>query len=95
MLASLRAWMIQKIVPWMVWPFARGATNGTAHILLYIPVVAHLSADEAKTMMQGVGSRFDFHMHKTLCDLRYVNDRSCSADIFISIIVRARYLTSS
>ncbi|KAN0087485.1 Cullin homology [Tylopilus felleus] len=54
MLANLRGWMIQKIVPWMVWPFARGAT----------------SADEAKTMMQGVGSRFDFHMHKTLCDLR-------------------------
>ncbi|KAG8214513.1 hypothetical protein J3R82DRAFT_9571 [Butyriboletus roseoflavus] len=54
MLANLRAWMIHKIVPWMVWPFARGAT----------------SADEAKTMMQGVGSRFDFHMHKTLCDLR-------------------------
>ncbi|KAH0831967.1 hypothetical protein J3R83DRAFT_12856 [Lanmaoa asiatica] len=54
MLPNLRAWMIHKIVPWMVWPFARGAT----------------SADEAKTMMQGVGSRFDFHMHKTLCDLR-------------------------
>ncbi|KAF8133687.1 hypothetical protein EV363DRAFT_1566343 [Boletus edulis] len=54
MLANLRTWMINKIVPWMVWPFARGATN----------------ADEAKTMMQGVGSRFDFHMHKTLCDLR-------------------------
>ncbi|KIJ64413.1 hypothetical protein HYDPIDRAFT_175406 [Hydnomerulius pinastri MD-312] len=54
MLASLRSWMIDKIVPWMLWPFARGASN----------------ADEAKTMMQGVGSRFDFHMHKTLCDLR-------------------------
>ncbi|KAI9573680.1 hypothetical protein HD554DRAFT_2167242 [Boletus coccyginus] len=54
MLVSLRAWMVNKIVPWMVWPFARGATN----------------ADEAKSMMQGVGSRFDFHMHKTLCDLR-------------------------
>ncbi|KAG9315870.1 hypothetical protein JVU11DRAFT_3519 [Chiua virens] len=54
MLADLRAWMVHKIVPWMLWPFARGATN----------------ADEAKTMMQGVGSRFDFHMHKTLCDLR-------------------------
>ncbi|KAF9220918.1 hypothetical protein BS17DRAFT_713130 [Gyrodon lividus] len=54
MLANLRSWMIDKIVPWMLWPFARGATN----------------ADEAKTMMQGVGSRFDFHMHKTLCDLR-------------------------
>ncbi|KAH7885407.1 hypothetical protein F5I97DRAFT_2033205 [Phlebopus sp. FC_14] len=54
MLPRLRTWMIDKILPWMVWPFARGATN----------------ADEAKTMMQGVGSRFDFHMHKTLCDLR-------------------------
>ncbi|KAG1882651.1 hypothetical protein F4604DRAFT_1742039 [Suillus subluteus] len=54
MLATLRGWMIDKIVPWMLYPFARGATN----------------ADEAKTMMQGVGSRFDFHMHKTLCNLR-------------------------
>ncbi|KAI6044752.1 hypothetical protein EDC04DRAFT_2932165 [Pisolithus marmoratus] len=54
MLPKLRAWMLEKIVPWMIWPFARGATN----------------AEEAKTMMQGVGSRFDFHMHKTLCDLR-------------------------
>lgn len=53
-LATLRAWMVDKIVPWMLYPFARGATN----------------ADEAKTMMQGVGSRFDFHMHKTLCNLR-------------------------
>lgn len=28
MLATLRAWMIDKIVPWMLYPFARGATNG-------------------------------------------------------------------
>ncbi|KAJ8593951.1 hypothetical protein M405DRAFT_809991 [Rhizopogon salebrosus TDB-379] len=54
MLGTLRAWMVDNIVPWMLHPFARGATN----------------ADEAKTMMQGVGSRFDFHMHKTLCSLR-------------------------
>lgn len=27
-------------------------------------------ADEARSMLQGVGSRFDFHMNKTLCDLR-------------------------
>ncbi|KIO06137.1 hypothetical protein M404DRAFT_946866 [Pisolithus tinctorius Marx 270] len=54
MLPKLRSWMLEKIVPWMIWPFARGATN----------------AEEAKTMMQGVGSRFDFHMHKRLCDLR-------------------------
>ena len=29
MLPKLRTWMLEKIVPWMVWPFARGATNGT------------------------------------------------------------------
>ncbi|KAF8843343.1 hypothetical protein BDN67DRAFT_988510 [Paxillus ammoniavirescens] len=54
MLGGLRSWMADKIVPWMLWPFARGATN----------------VEEVKTMLQGVGSRFDFHMHKTLCDLR-------------------------
>ena len=27
-------------------------------------------AEEAKVMLQGVGARFDFHMCKTLCDLR-------------------------
>lgn len=31
-----------------------------------------LSAEEAKVMLQGVGARFDFHMCKTLCDLRFV-----------------------
>ncbi|KAH7925590.1 hypothetical protein BV22DRAFT_1010971 [Leucogyrophana mollusca] len=54
MLATLRTWMVDRVVPWMILPYARGATN----------------ADEAKSMMQGVGSRFDFHLHKTLCDLR-------------------------
>ena len=28
-------------------------------------------AEEAKVMLQGVGARFDFHMCKTLCDLRW------------------------
>ncbi len=28
------------------------------------------TADEARQMLQGVGSRFDYHMCKTLCDLR-------------------------
>ena len=62
----------------------------------YAPRVCSLfEADEAKTMMQGVGSRFDFHMHKTLCDLRYVSGSSCSADSFTSYVVRAKYSTSS
>lgn len=27
-------------------------------------------------MLQGVGSRYDFHMNKTLCDLRLVKPQS-------------------
>ncbi|KII90894.1 hypothetical protein PLICRDRAFT_137424 [Plicaturopsis crispa FD-325 SS-3] len=54
MLPALREWMANHIVPWMVMPYARGATT----------------TEEARTMLQGVGSRFDFHMSKTLCDLR-------------------------
>lgn len=30
MLGTLRTWMIDKIVPWMLYPFARGATNGNS-----------------------------------------------------------------
>ncbi|KAF8816437.1 hypothetical protein BYT27DRAFT_7221469 [Phlegmacium glaucopus] len=54
MLDGLRVWMSEKVVPWMLHVYARGATN----------------AEEAKNMLQGVGSRFDFHINKTLCDLR-------------------------
>ncbi|KAH9891559.1 ubiquitin-protein ligase [Cubamyces lactineus] len=54
MLPKLREWMTEKIVPWMIMPYARGARN----------------AEEARTMLQGVGSRFDYHACKTLCDLR-------------------------
>ncbi|KAI0699322.1 hypothetical protein C8T65DRAFT_719807 [Cerioporus squamosus] len=54
MLAYLREWMAEKVVPWMVMPYARGAR----------------SAEEARQMLQGVGSRFDYHVCKTLCDLR-------------------------
>ena len=28
-------------------------------------------AEDATVMLQGPGQRFDFHMSKTLCDLRY------------------------
>ena len=34
--------------------------------------VGFVVAEEARSMLQGVGSRFDFHINKTLCDLRYV-----------------------
>ncbi|KAI0269951.1 ubiquitin-protein ligase [Gloeopeniophorella convolvens] len=55
MLAALREWMAEKVVPWMLLPYARGAKT----------------TEEARTMLQGVGSRFDFHVCKTLCDLRH------------------------
>ncbi|KAK0499999.1 hypothetical protein EDD18DRAFT_1147982 [Armillaria luteobubalina] len=54
MLPELRDWMSQKIVPWMLMMYARGAATN----------------DDAVAMLASVGSRFDFHMTKTLCDLR-------------------------
>ncbi|THH27993.1 hypothetical protein EUX98_g6192 [Antrodiella citrinella] len=54
MLNTIRDWMANKIVPWMLMPFARGAKN----------------SDDAKSMLQGVGSRLDFHVCKTLADIR-------------------------
>jgi hypothetical protein len=35
-------------------------------------LLVFLIAEEARSMLQGVGSRFDFHINKTLCDLRFV-----------------------
>lgn len=54
MLTNIRDWMADRIVPWMMMPYARGAR----------------SADEARSMLQGVGSRLDFHVCKTLSELR-------------------------
>ncbi|TFK26875.1 ubiquitin-protein ligase [Coprinopsis marcescibilis] len=54
MMEELRNWMTAKVVPWMLQIYARGAS----------------STEEARSMLQGVGSRFDFHINKTLCDLR-------------------------
>ncbi|KIJ92859.1 hypothetical protein K443DRAFT_112930 [Laccaria amethystina LaAM-08-1] len=35
-----------------------------------VPWMLSVVAEEARSMLQGVGSRFDFHINKTLCDLR-------------------------
>ncbi|KAF7331519.1 Anaphase-promoting complex subunit 2 [Mycena kentingensis (nom. inval.)] len=53
-LAEMREWMSSEIVPWMVPMYAKGAAN----------------TDDARNLLQSVGSRFDFHMNKTLCELR-------------------------
>ena len=36
----------------------------------FLVLLMRETAEEARAMLQGVGSRFDFHMNKTLCDLR-------------------------
>ncbi|KAJ3549516.1 hypothetical protein NM688_g5170 [Phlebia brevispora] len=54
MLSAMREWMTDNIVPWMILPYARGARN----------------TEEARTMLQGIGARLDFHVCKTLADLR-------------------------
>ncbi|PPR07923.1 hypothetical protein CVT24_000903 [Panaeolus cyanescens] len=54
MLEVLRKWMSDEVVPWMLSVYARGAKD----------------PQDAQRMLQGVGSRFDFHINKILCDLR-------------------------
>ncbi|KAI5119040.1 hypothetical protein M0805_005906 [Coniferiporia weirii] len=54
MLPSLREWMAEQIVPWMILPYARGAKT----------------QDEARNMLSGIGTRFDYHVCKSLCELR-------------------------
>jgi anaphase-promoting complex subunit 2 len=73
MLEGLRTWMSDKIVSWMLAPYARGASNGESSCVDHDRVLNDWIwvADEARAMLQGVGSRFDFHMNKTLCDLRF------------------------
>ena len=70
-LADLREWMTDCIVPWMLLPYARGARNCEGFPAVRTQErLTPFSAEEAKVMLQGVGARFDFHMCKTLCDLR-------------------------
>ncbi|EPQ50963.1 Cullin [Gloeophyllum trabeum ATCC 11539] len=54
MLQDLRDWMQNKVLPWMCLPYAPGART----------------MEEAGASLHGVGPRFDFHVCKTLCDLR-------------------------
>jgi anaphase-promoting complex subunit 2 len=75
MLNGLKDWMANKVVAWMVLPYARQASNCDYLFCLSSVtgvIVPAQTAEEARILMQGVGSRFDFHMNKTLCDLRSV-----------------------
>ena len=72
-LEDLRIWMSNRVVPWMLQVYARGASNRTSSlILLYRVLRPPPLAEEARAMLQGVGPCFDFHINKTLCDLRFV-----------------------
>lgn len=51
---KLRAWMTEVLIEWLLLTYARNAVG----------------QDNARAMMQGVASRFDFHINKVVCDLR-------------------------
>ncbi|KZT12088.1 ubiquitin-protein ligase [Laetiporus sulphureus 93-53] len=53
-LKDLRQWMNDELKPWMMLPFGKGAKG----------------ADESRSAIHGMGSRCDFHICKTLCELR-------------------------
>ena len=58
--------------------------------------VGFFVAEEARSMLQGVGSRFDFHINKTLCDLRCVSFFICANIISTQYTTgQERYLISS
>ena len=68
-----RDWMTEEIVPWMVLPYARGARNSTSLIQYVGNIYIHQevsAAEEVQKMLQGIGSRLDFHVCKTLAELR-------------------------
>jgi len=70
-LPSLRDWMSKRVVKWMFLPYARGAKTSTyGSIEEDVALICKMTAEEATAMLQGPGQRFDFHMSKTLCDLR-------------------------
>jgi anaphase-promoting complex subunit 2 len=92
MLDVLRSWMSDKVVPWMLVIYARGAATGGCFFFAFFRGVFDESvvAEEARSMLQGVGSRFDFHINKTLCDLRCVSFFICANTMYSSIYNRTR-----
>jgi anaphase-promoting complex subunit 2 len=94
MLDVLRSWMSDKVVPWMLVIYARGAATGGCFFCIFSGVVdesvGFVVGEEARSMLQGVGSRFDFHINKTLCDLRCVSSLICANTMYSLICNRIR-----
>ena len=72
--------MSDKVVPWMLVIYARGAAKGGCFFFFYFwrflgvvdESVSFVLAEETRSMLQGVGSRFDFRIDNTLCDLSWI-----------------------
>lgn len=73
MLPGLRNWMAEQIVPWMILPYARGAKTRECYKQEDEDITEDYVAaeEEARNMLSGIGTRFDYHVCKSLCDLRY------------------------
>ncbi|KAJ7583017.1 hypothetical protein C8J56DRAFT_956338 [Mycena floridula] len=54
MMDELRKWTQERLIPWMVVMYGRGSQN----------------PNEIAALLQSIGQRFEYHVAKTVCDLR-------------------------
>ena len=63
--------MTDYVVPWMILPYARGAKNRTFFPPLdFLFPLTFVTEDEMRNMLTGIGTRFDYHVCKSLCEIR-------------------------
>jgi anaphase-promoting complex subunit 2 len=72
-LPDLRTWLTDQVVPWMARPYARGLANRELSQGIVQICYSHvLLATEGRLVVAGVITRFEYHLCKTICELRYV-----------------------
>ena len=70
-LSEARDWMSRHILPWLFMPYAPNAKTGTYIARHYMETANHVCAvEEAAPFISGIGTRLDYHVCKTLADLR-------------------------
>ena len=75
-LPDLRNWLNEQVVPGMARPYARGLANRMSpshtHCTDRRISFSNQSAEEARLVVAGVITRFEYHLCRTLCALRCV-----------------------
>jgi anaphase-promoting complex subunit 2 len=73
-LEEAREWMSRHVVPWLLMPYAPNAKTGryyTISLHLFILKIG-FQVEEARPLLAGMGTRLDYHVCKTIADLRCV-----------------------